>query len=1177
MKTTNLWIFIVKTAVTWLFLMAAGAAPLGLFGQDSPPEALSEANFLADLRQLTFEGRRAGEGYYSSDGSLLVFQSERRDDNPFFQIYLLDLETGDVEPISPGQGKTTCAWIHPDNRQILFASTQADPDARRKQREEIEFRESGQPRRYSWDYDPAYELFAYDRAEKTYQQLTQAMGYDAEASYSPDGKRIAFASNRNAFQQPLSPADQAAFERDPAIMMEIYVMNADGSDVRQLTDVRGYDGGPFFSPDGKRICWRRFSEDGLTAEIMTMNVDGSDQRTITHMNVMSWAPFYHPSGEYLIFTTNKHGFGNFELYLVDANGVVEPVRVTDTDGFDGLASFSPDGRQLTWTSNRNAQKQSQIYVANWNHAAALEALQHGTRRAPSPRKPENITLADDPVAPLRAERTSEPSDPDEIQATESGKASGAATRLEYDPQDIMRHVDFLCRPQLAGRMTGSPGERQATAYVAAYFDYLGLEPAGDQGSWFQSFEFPNGAELGSGNRLTVQRSPDNAAPENATDHVDPIAADAAHAVVDATVPESADRDSTTGSLTEEVRVDQDWRPLTFSGSGTFAPAEVVFAGYGIVAPAQGQQPTYDSYQSEDIDVRDKWVMMLRFVPENVSAERRQHLQFYSELRKKAFQARQRGARGIIFVSGPNSQVRQQLVPLQNDFSPSGSSLAAISVSDAVASRWLAAGGYDLLQLQNELDEGNTGKGFVIPNLKVGAEIDVRKITGRGRNVLGRLAAADKPTPQFVVVGAHLDHLGTGKSGSSLARESEQGSIHFGADDNASGVAGMLEIAEQLALQKRAGMLTLEHDIVFAGWSGEELGLHGSQHFVDNLTVTTDAPEATNQLPAHDPPSTGDGAQVLSPSGTDQKPKSGTTSFHDFVLRLDTTGQLFLNGEPFDDAELDQSLKFIGQNAPEFVVSIEADSELPLAKLTELIERVKQHGIQKLEMRTTEPESTKQRTVVAALNMDMIGRMQDQLILQGVGSSDVWGGLIESKNAVVGLPLTLSQDTDLPTDASSFYRAGIPILSAFTGSHTDYHTPRDTPEKLDYPATARVARLMGLIARSLASTKQLPNHIRRESRPTVASRSGQRAYLGTVPSYGEDVVGVKLSDVTAGAPAAIAGVQGGDIIVGLAGQTIENIYDYTAIIDGLKIGAETTITVQRGEQRLDLKIIPGSRE
>jgi Tol biopolymer transport system component len=150
--------------------------------------------------------------------------------------------------------------------------------------------------------------------------------------------------------------------------------DADGSGVRRLTNVPGYDGGPFFSPDGKRIVWRRFDEAGLIADIWTMNVDGTDQRKITDFGAMSWAPYIHPSGRYVIFASNKLGFENFELFLVDIDGRKEPVRVTYTDGFDGLPVPSPDGRQLAWTSNRAGGREGQIFLADWNHEAALAAV-----------------------------------------------------------------------------------------------------------------------------------------------------------------------------------------------------------------------------------------------------------------------------------------------------------------------------------------------------------------------------------------------------------------------------------------------------------------------------------------------------------------------------------------------------------------------------------------------------------------------------------------------------------------------------------------------------------------------------------------------------------------------------------------------------------------------------------
>ena len=306
----------------------------------------NEKHFLSRVRQLTFEGKRAGEGYFNANGKELVFQSERIVANPFFQIYLMDLTTGDTNRISPGYGKTTCAWIHPVEQKVLFSSTHDDPDAKKKQKAELDLRASGKQRRYSWDYDPFFEIYVHNRKTGLNQNITKAKGYDAEGSYSPDGKLIAFASNRRAYNGSMTAAEKKTFDIDPATMIDIYLMNADGSNVKRLTTSKGYDGGPFFSPNGKRICWRRFSENGATAEIMTMKIDGTDQKQLTRLSAMSWAPYYHPSGEYLIFTTNKHGFANFELYIVDAEGKSKPVRVTTTAGFDGLPVFSP-GRKIT--------------------------------------------------------------------------------------------------------------------------------------------------------------------------------------------------------------------------------------------------------------------------------------------------------------------------------------------------------------------------------------------------------------------------------------------------------------------------------------------------------------------------------------------------------------------------------------------------------------------------------------------------------------------------------------------------------------------------------------------------------------------------------------------------------------------------------------------------------------
>ncbi len=1008
---------------------------------ESDPKAAAEMEnrLVTATRQLTFEGSKAGEGYFSADGKQLVFQSERQPGNPFYQIYVMDMETGDVERVSPGHGKTTCAWIHPSGKHILYASTQSDPQAVKKQKDELDFRASGKERRYTWDYDENFDLFSFDRKKKDYVNLTKTTGYDAEGSWSPDGKLIAFTSNRNAFAAKMSAEDQELFDRDPAYMNDIFIMDADGGNVRQLTKVLGYDGGPFFSPDGKRICWRRFTPNGALAEVWTMSIDGSDQRQITRLGAMSWAPYYHPSGEYLIFTTNRHGFANFELYMVDAMGKSAPVRVTYTKGFDGLPVFSPNGKQLCWTTTRTTNKQSQIFIGNWNHDRARKAL--GLDQ-----------LAD-------AETDA---------ARQVAAKSRQDSTSEFAPADIMRHVGYLCRDELEGRMTGAKGERLATAYVAAYLDSLGIQPAGDDGEWFQKFQFPAGMTLGSHNFLA--------------------AGDASY------------------------KLDTDWRPLSFSANGAVSEAGVVFAGYGMVAPKAEGQEEYDSYVH--LDVKDKWVVVFRYQPENVDAPRRQHFSRPSELRFKTMVARDRGARGLIIVSGPNSKARNQLVPLRTDGALSGSSLPVVSVTDAIVENWLKASGSkkSLKQLQDGLDSGDLSMGFELKGLKLGGAIEVRQIEKSGRNVIGRLQLGAKPSEQVIVVGAHVDHLGRGKNSSSLAKADERGMIHYGADDNASGVAAMLEVAEYLADQKRQGKLNGKRDILFAAWSGEELGLIGSNHF-----VKTYAPSAQHAH-AHAHATAGPVGKInvhKPPKKTEQKPAK-------------TKGPK--QGGATDAAHQAASSR---------------------------------HGIYP--------------AIAACINMDMIGRLESKLVLQGIGSSSIWKGEIERRNAPVGLPITLQNDSYLPTDASSFFMQGVPILSAFTGSHGEYHSPRDTPDRLNYEGAAKVARLMGLITRSLVLREKAPDYISQAAPKEGQRKARLRAYLGTVPDYAEDVKGVKLGGASKGGPADKAGVKPGDIIVELAGRKIENIYDYTYAIEALKIGQEVKMVVVRNGKRINMRLTPGSRD
>ena len=366
-------------------ILVAGACLLSLAGalvSAQAPAASPERDFLTRPRRLTVEGRRAGEGYWSKDGKKLVFQSEREPGNPFYQIYTMDMATGDVARVSPGMGKTTCSFFNPETGDILFASTHHDPRSKQLQDEELTFRASGQERRYSWDYDPEMDLYVRNAKTGTYTRLTSARGYDAEASYSPDGQWIAFSSTRQAYDRELSAAERKQLETDPSFFAEIYIMraDADGSGVKRLTNVTGYDGGPFFSPDGKRIIWRRFDEQGLIADIWTMNLDGTDQRQITSFGAMSWAPYIHPSGAVRRSSRRtSSGSRTSKLFMVDIDGRKQPVRVTYSDGFDGLPVPSPDGTQLAWTSSRGGGREGQIFLAQWNHEP------RSRRCAPRPR------------------------------------------------------------------------------------------------------------------------------------------------------------------------------------------------------------------------------------------------------------------------------------------------------------------------------------------------------------------------------------------------------------------------------------------------------------------------------------------------------------------------------------------------------------------------------------------------------------------------------------------------------------------------------------------------------------------------------------------------------------------------------------------------------------------------
>jgi len=983
-------------------------------GEPSPPAASPPTTrFHHDTRQLTFAGRRSGEGYFSPDGREIVFQSEREPGNPFYQIYRLDLETGETRRVSPGRGRTTCGWIHPDGEATLFASTHLDPEAIAKQDQELEQRARGESRRYAWDFDDHYDLFL-SHGGGPLERLTQARGYDAEGAFSPDGRSIVFASNRHAYGAALSPEERERLAEDPSFFIDLYLLEVASGQIRRLTRSPGYDGGPFFSPDGSRIVWRHFSEDGARAEIHSIGIDGQDEKILTRLGVMSWAPFYHPSGDYVIFTTNLHGYDDFELYLVDAEGLREPVRVTEQEGFDGLPVFSPEGSRLLWTSNRTPDGSSQLFLAGWDDAAARAALELPPTTAPLP-------------VPLP--RTTDPS----IRAVDLGS-----------------HVEALTDPRMEGRRAGTAGAEIAARFLARAMQAIGLEPAGDDGRFEHAFEFTAGISLGPENRLLLQ----------------PATADAN---ADARRTDAERREAGGIELPDpaSLAIDRDWRPLAFSQTGEIAAGEIVFAGYGLVAPASDGLGAIDAYA--DLEVEDRWVMVFRDLPRSVGGEARQHLQRYASLRHKAMIARDRGARGILFVSGPRSRFREELIPLRFDASLAGTRIGVVSLSDELAEQILRSTGRTLDAIQREADETPGASGFPVPGIAIGARVDLVLDRTEGANVIGRLQVGPRPSEQLIVLGAHYDHLGRGEGSSSLATGDEIGEIHPGADDNASGVAVLLEIAEELAHRRDQGIYVGERDFVFAAWSAEEIGLIGSDRWLED------------SLPAD-----------VSPH--DASPHAGD------------------------------------------------------------------------------------RGPIAYLNFDMVGRLRDRLIIQGLGSSSEWPALLERAAVPLDLAVFPQNDSYLPTDATSFYTRGIPILSAFTGVHSEYHTPKDRAELLNLEGAVRIGQLFSRVAQSLSSATAPPDYTAQPAPSGGGARNGLRVFLGTVPDYAQtDVRGVKLSGVAPGGPAEKAGLRGGDVIVELAGQPIENLYDYTYALDALRVGEPARIVFERAGERQTREIVPASRE
>jgi aminopeptidase YwaD len=348
------------------------------------------------------------------------------------------------------------------------------------------------------------------------------------------------------------------------------------------------------------------------------------------------------------------------------------------------------------------------------------------------------------------------------------------------PAELREHIRFLASDSLKGRRAGTPETDMAAAYIAGQFKEYGLIPAGDNGTYYQKFPFVSGAEPGPKNSLSIE----------------------------------------SGGTTRTFTLDKDFRTLAFS-SDTSVTGGLVFAGYGITDTSQ----KYDDYAG--IDVKGKIAVVLRFTPKGDDP----HSPFvsFSSLRVKTFNAREHGAAGLILVSGPADAEKPELVSFSFDQGFSSSGLPVVTIPWDALDEVFQADGKSLKTIQEGINTSLQPASFSLSG-RATMETSIRKIMNSSSNVIGMITGTDPALKdQYIVIGAHFDHLGMGGQGS-LAPDTV--AVHHGADDNASGTAGMLEAAEYLSFHRDS----LRRSVLLMGFSGEEEGLLGSNYFVNHPTV-----------------------------------------------------------------------------------------------------------------------------------------------------------------------------------------------------------------------------------------------------------------------------------------------------------------------------------------------------
>ncbi|MBA2544983.1 MAG: M20/M25/M40 family metallo-hydrolase [Deltaproteobacteria bacterium] len=708
--------------------------------KEQPKElALPQEVHLKNVRQLTFGGDNA-EAYWAFGGDRLILQSNRK---PYEcdQIEVLSTTGGEPKLVSTGKGRTTCAYFLKGDKEIVYASThEAGPKCPTP---------PDNSKGYMWGLFE-YDIYKANADGTNLVNLTpKTPGYDGEATVCPVDGSIIFTSTRTGD-------------------LELFRMDADGKNVRQLTNLPGYDGGAFFSADCKKIVWRSSRPQGKDLEdykallaqnlvkptkmdLYVANADGSDARQVTYLAGAAFAPFFYPDGKRIIFSSNWQNprSGEFDLFAIDIDGA-NLEQITFTGGFDGFPVFSPDGKTLAFSSNRR-----DVVKKDGKDTYRITG-------APAGERDTNVFLAD------WVEGSRKPENP----APETS-AAGRFTET----------VTYLADDAREGRGVGTKGLVDSIAYVQKQLEQVGVE-AGLEG-WRQEFEVTTEVKRGDPTAMMLDGAP--------------------------------------------LTVD-DFAPMPISGNGT-ANGGIVAVGWGIADDAT----KIDDYKGKN--VRGKIVLVHRFAPSNKKLEPRD-IQRLGDLRYKAFVAKQRGAIGVIAIDDGDAGAppAPKDPPKPPTPAPDAKAPAPDAKAPAPKDPWAAGGDTEAPLPKLSAAESQAGIPVVVVTRKAGAAlrkgnhtakltVALEAVRAKTHNLVGVIkAGAATKLPGIVVVGAHLDHLG---HGGPSALDPGTHAPHNGADDNASGIAGLIEVARVLAAKKSE----LQRDIYVVAFSAEEMGTLGSEHYV----------------------------------------------------------------------------------------------------------------------------------------------------------------------------------------------------------------------------------------------------------------------------------------------------------------------------------------------------------